>query len=194
MANHEPDDDTVQHSLLLDSADVSEDASGRQAALGEPGTAIATLVSEARAELPISTTPTFDYSQIKDTGVRRDMEVTAASIRNRLNVAAIEAGRELLRHKKYEIEHGQWMAWVETLGFSVSGAGRKMRAAAWAEPKSSAVTNLPPTLLYILSAKSTPQAIHDDVLARIEAGETVSAAAVRWEMDRYREREQDAAR
>jgi hypothetical protein len=199
MANHEPGDEVVQHSLLLDAADVSEDASDPQPALAEPGTAIATLVPEARAELPTSVVgqgagsiTSFDYSKVSK-AIASEMRATVVRIRDRTEKDYIATGADLTRIKE-KLHHGQWLPWVRAeFWFSISTAERMMGWAALAKTNSSAVTNLGPGVINAIAPKSTPREIRDRVLAAAEAGETQSAKAVRREIRQHREKKRKEA-
>ncbi len=65
-----------------------------------------------------------------------------------------------------------------------------MRAAQWARNKDAIVAHLPPTLLYILSAPSTPEELTKALLERIEAGEQIEILAVRKELKKLRDHKQ----
>ena len=49
-------------------------------------------------------------------------------------------------------------------------AQRFMRAAEWAEGKNDIVSHLTPTTVYMLSAKSTPEGVYEQVVERLERG------------------------
>jgi hypothetical protein len=54
-----------------------------------------------------------------------------------------------------------------------------MRVAAWAADKIVTVTNLQPSTLYVLSAKSTPAALQQEVLDKLEANKPISEKDLR---------------
>jgi hypothetical protein len=199
MANHEHGDETVQHSLLLDTADVSEDASGRQAALDEPGAAMATTVPETAAAPPTSVVgqgagsiTSFDYSKVSK-AIASEMRATVVRIRDRTEKDYIATGADLTRIKE-KLHHGQWLPWVRAeFWFSISTAERMMGWAALAKTNSSAVTNLGPAVINAIAPKSTPPEIRDRVLAAAEAGEPQSAKAVRREIRQHRVKKKEEA-
>jgi hypothetical protein len=58
-----------------------------------------------------------------------------------------------------------------------------MRVAHWVSArKNTAIGRLPPTILYILSAPSTPEDFVSDILSRLEAGELIAPSAIRKEL------------
>jgi hypothetical protein len=82
----------------------------------------------------------------------------------------IETGRDLLEVKS-KLEHGQFERWLaEEFGMTDRSARRFMQAATWAEGKSDTVSVLTPTTIYMLSAKSTPDVVQEQVVERIEKG------------------------
>jgi hypothetical protein len=61
-----------------------------------------------------------------------------------------------------------------------------MRVAEWAEDKGAAVSQLSPSVLYLLSAAKTPREFVTDIMRRAESGERVAPAAVKAELKRFR--------
>jgi len=61
-----------------------------------------------------------------------------------------------------------------------------MQVAQWAKDKSACAVNLPPSMLYFLSAPSTPQGFAHDILKKVEAGESVSLTRLRSELKTLR--------
>ena len=125
--------------------------------------------------------PGFDYGHVGD-NLAVDLRACARRIRDRMVASVIETGRDLLGVKD-QLDHGQFIAWVEAeCALSPRTAQRMMAAAEWAEGKNDTVSHLPPTVIYALSAPSTPVEIHNAILARIEAGERVDPDAVKTEI------------
>jgi hypothetical protein len=54
-----------------------------------------------------------------------------------------------------------------------------MRAAEWAEGKHEIVSHLEPTAIYLLTAPSTPDAVRQEVLSRLEEGERPAPKVVK---------------
>jgi hypothetical protein len=121
----------------------------------------------------------------------------------------IAIGQDLLA-AKIELSHGQFGMWIQTeCRFGIRTAENYMRAAEFAakfmeSPKFETVSNLPPTLIFKLGAKSTPQEIIDEVISMTESGGVVSegvvrkklanAAAERWQAKRRAKRQARKAR
>jgi hypothetical protein len=62
-----------------------------------------------------------------------------------------------------------------------------MRVAHWVSAKkNTAIGRLPPTILYILSAPSTPEDFVSDILSRLEAGELIAPSVIRKELHTLR--------
>jgi hypothetical protein len=57
-----------------------------------------------------------------------------------------------------------------------------MQLAQWTGGKDERISRLPASILYVLSAPSTPQEFVDEVLKRVEHGEQVAASALRTEL------------
>jgi len=124
---------------------------------------------------------TFDYGVV-GANVARDLQHTARRIRERMAMSVIETGRDLLAVKE-RLDHGQFIAWVEAeCELSLRTAQRMMAAAEWAKGKNDTVSHLPPTVIYALSAPSTPPEIHDAAVAKIEAGERVDPDMLKAEI------------
>jgi hypothetical protein len=132
------------------------------------------------ADVPSLVPPTsFDYSALPADLARTVQAATARlhSVVKRTTQDIIEIGRDL-RAVKSALGHGRFGTWLQVeFAMSESSADRFMRAASWAENRH--VTNLPPTALYLLSARSTPRSVEDAVLAQMAAGATPRPAAIR---------------
>jgi Protein of unknown function (DUF3102) len=123
-----------------------------------------------------TTTPSavvgFDYDAL-GSNAATDLRDVAARIRGRMVASVIDTGRELLAVKQ-RLQHGQFEAWVEAECLITPRTAQNMMAAAqWAEGKSETISLMPPTVLYALSALSTPEDAQKDLLRRIEAGEKI---------------------
>ncbi len=106
----------------------------------------------------------------------------AEAVRNTLSRTIPEIGRHLLRAKAV-LPHGRFEAWAEDeLGFSSRTARNYMAASVWLEGKPETLSALPPTVLYALAAPAAPQVVLDDVMARVEAGNPLSASAIRTKL------------
>jgi len=92
----------------------------------------------------------------------------------------IEIGR-LLTKAKPIAGHGNWLSWLEReFGWSDRTAENYMRVYTLST-KFETVSNLCIDLraLYLLTAKSTPPEVRGEIIARAEAGEQITVAAVK---------------
>jgi hypothetical protein len=123
----------------------------------------------------------FDYNSVEKP-VAKFLIGQAERIRKYVQTTTIQIGKDLLGAKHY-LDHGQFLRWVEhEVGMPARTAQAHMRVAQWALNKSAIVAHLPPTLLFILSAPSTPEDFTRQVLERLEAGEPVVPATVRVQL------------
>lgn len=118
---------------------------------------------------------TFDYTSLPSDLAERQRERASriVGILRRTVEAAGEIGRELLAAQA-ELEHGQFLRWVEdATSLSKSSAYRFMDIASTFGDRLPTVGSLPLTVIHKLAEKSTPEPVRAAVLSRIEAGETV---------------------
>jgi hypothetical protein len=134
-----------------------------------------------------TTGASFDYTCL-ETPVAKFLEGQANRIRRSFTNAIVQIGKDLIEAKRY-LSHGQFLRWVEAeVGIPARTAQVYMRAAQWARNKGAIVAHLPPTLLYLLSAPSTPEDLAKSVLERIEEGEEIETIAVREELKKLKVR------
>jgi hypothetical protein len=121
----------------------------------------------------------YDALPAHDTDLLRESaERIRANVR-RTTAAILEIGRDLLKAKE-RLDHGQFSAWVDAeCGFGVRSAERYITAAKLAEGKNDTVSLLPLATVYRLAAKSTPPAVIEAVISRVEAGEVLSYTVVK---------------
>jgi hypothetical protein len=123
------------------------------------------------------TIPPFDYSQLEP-DIANKLRQTALRVREHKSACLLEIGRELLQVKD-QLEHGDWGKWLECeCELKERTAQRMMNAAKWMGDKSVTVTDLPDTVLYMLSAPSTPPEIGDTILSRSTNGEHIRPGEV----------------
>lgn len=137
----------------------------------------------------------FNYDMLppeKATSAR----AAAERIRGRLNVAFIETGRDLNQQKDL-LGHGNFLLWVESeFGMSERSAQNLMSVSLYvdANPQHAAdLEKMSMRALTSLSAKSTPEPVRQEVLARAEAGEKVTAKEIE-ELRKKLAKTEDAAR
>jgi Protein of unknown function (DUF3102) len=120
----------------------------------------------------------FDYGSV-DPSVARFLRGQARRITQTNSRSIIHVGKDLLAAKHY-LAHGAFASWVEQeVGIPARTAQIYMQVANWTIGKCATVADLPASVLYILSAPSTPRQLVADVLADVEAGKHVVAASVR---------------
>ncbi len=104
----------------------------------------------------------------------------------------IETGRDLIEVKS-KLEHGQFERWLDSeFGMAVRTAQRFMRVSEWAQDKNDIVSHLTPTTVYMLSAKSTPEGVHEQVVERLEGGLPAEPEYVRHVVLEAKLREREA--
>jgi len=138
--------------------------------------------SQVEQPYPPKTSPPktsgFDYGSV-DPSVARFLRGQARRISQTNSRSIIQVGKDLLAAKHY-LAHGAFANWVEEeVGIPARTAQVYMQVANWMTGKCATVALLPASVLYILSAPSTPKQLIDDVLADVSAGKHIAAASVR---------------
>jgi hypothetical protein len=124
--------------------------------------AIGAIPASQRA--PVS----FDYGSL-DPAHANEAREAAAHIRARLQQSQIEPGADLIKIKDM-IGHGKFGAWVKAeFNFTERTAENFMNAARLAQ-EYEIISDLPPTMVYLLAAPSAPLTIVADVLADAKRG------------------------
>ena len=136
----------------------------------------------------------FTYSDLP-APVAAEVEAATARIKDRLTRQVkdiIETGCDLLEVKS-KLQHGQFESWLDNeFGMAVRTAQRFMRASEWAQDKNDIVSHLTPTTVYMLSAKSTPEGVHEQVVERLEGGLPAEPEYVRHVVLEAKLREREA--
>lgn len=129
----------------------------------------------------------FDYSVI-DEVCRDDVRDAAVRIKVRMARTAadiIDIGSDLISVKE-AVGHGNFLSWIDAeFGMSASAAQKTMAAARRFGSKSVTITDLAPTVLYLLAAPSMPDEIVTDVTERASNGETFTAADIKAMKDEW---------
>jgi hypothetical protein len=119
----------------------------------------------------------FSYEDV-DASVATEMRERADRIRKSVFNSGIEAGCHL-RWVKQRLPHGQFGAWLRAeLGMSERTAQNWMRVATTFEGKYETVSDLPQATVYRLAAKSTPDAVREEVVRLSEQGLRPDASAI----------------
>jgi Protein of unknown function (DUF3102) len=123
----------------------------------------------------------YDYSAIPPevAEAQRERATRILGLSRRGLELTVEIGRELLAAQQ-ELEHGQFLPWVEgALGLSKSAAYRAMDVADRFGPEQlPVIQGLPLEVVYKLAARSTPEPVRASVLRRISEGEAVKSEVV----------------
>ena len=131
----------------------------------------------------------FDYTSL-DSETAELAKRVADKIRaqKRQAIAAIITIGKDLESLKQRLGYGLFGEWLRReFGWHERTAQRFMQAAAVFGTKSDTVSDLSPTTLYLLSAKSTPEAVREKVIAQLEAGGPVDHELVRVEVREARQ-------
>lgn len=119
----------------------------------------------------------FDYEQLDDAAAN-EAKAVVERYRDRQTAYVIDTGRDLLAIKA-QLDHGLFLEWVQAeMRMTPRSAQRAMTAAETLGTKSDTVSYLPPSVLYALSAPSTPAPVRERIVERIEAGEVLSPRQV----------------
>jgi Protein of unknown function (DUF3102) len=128
----------------------------------------------------------FDYDSVAPS-VAKFLRGQAERIRHTCSISIIQAGKALIE-AKHHLSHGEFVRWVRSeIGIPVRTVQAYMQVAQWVKGKSMAVANLPPSVLYILSGRSTPADFTAKLLDRHAAGEEIDARLARTELRSLRE-------
>jgi Protein of unknown function (DUF3102) len=112
----------------------------------------------------------LDYSSLSPE-IQSEARATAARIRERTRASILDTGRDLLAIKE-KLEHGAFGRWIEAeFGMTERTAQNYMAVASTLGDKSEIVSLFPPTTVYRLAAKSTPNSVREEVIKRVKAGE-----------------------
>mgnify|MGYP003643461056 CR=1 FL=1 len=112
----------------------------------------------------------FNYAGLPASAAK-EAEAAAKRIRHRLNAHSIEIGKELLAIKKV-LKHGKFGKWLEFhFGWKERTAQNYMNSATAFGSTPQVIDILPPSTVYKLAAKSTPDAIRQSVIDEIKRGE-----------------------
>jgi flagellar biosynthesis GTPase FlhF len=133
----------------------------------------------------VSNTPTllayqspFDYGELVPP-IANQVKAAAERIRSGLLKSIIETGKDLILVKQ-KLEHGQFGPWLEAeFGWTERTAENYMNVARKFAEKPEIVAIFPPTALYELAAKSTPDAIRDEIVNEAKAGNVLPVRAIK---------------
>jgi hypothetical protein len=132
----------------------------------------------------------FDYTTVSPK-VAKFLQGQAERVSRQYSTSVVQIGKALIGVRHY-LPHGAFVRWVESEAHIPSRTAQVyMKVAKWISGKTAAVAELPPSVLYLLSAPSTPQDFVQDVLSRVDAGEQILSAAIRKEIMALRTTERE---
>lgn len=138
------------------------------------------------------TKQSFNYCEVEPT-VAVFLRGQADRLRRYIGKSLVQIGKDLIGAKRY-LSHGAFVRWVENeVGIPARTAQGYMKIAQWAHGRSTSIQHLSPSLLYILSAQTTPPEIVNSVLSAIEAGQTVKVSSVREKLRVLRSEQRSTA-
>lgn len=145
---------------------------------------------EHRANRYVEEQPHFDYDSVPPE-VKKFLQGQAERIRRQASTSIIQIGKALINAKRY-LSHGAFIIWVENEAWIPARTAQVyMRIAEWISGKNAAAAHLPPSVLQLLSAPSTPKEFVDGVLARFEAGEPIVSSTIRRELKVLRQAQRE---
>jgi hypothetical protein len=142
---------------------------------------VVALSNVPHAQAPAGASAGFDYAALPpaDAEDLRDRAGRLRSLFKKHTADIVVIGRDLIAVKD-RLAHGQFENWIEReLGVGTRAAQYYMSVAKFTEGKDEHVSLLPPTSLRILAAKSAPQEIVEQVIARAASGEIVADVAIK---------------
>lgn len=146
-------------------------------------------MSGQSAPAALSDPGTFSYA-VLDPDAEAVARDAAEIIHGVQKAFTLEVGRQLLRAKDI-LPHGAFERWVQdVLDMKPRTARNHMNAARWLHGKPATVADLPPTVLYALSAPSAPAEVVQLVVEAAAAGEPLNAGTI--EMQIYTAKRADA--
>jgi Protein of unknown function (DUF3102) len=128
---------------------------------------------------------------IVEPGSTADLAEHAAAIKalgRRVAADIVEIGRRLTEAKGIA-GHGNWLPWLKReFGWTDDTALNFTRVYEMSKSRNFRDLNIGVSSLYLLAAPSTPQAARNEVVARAEAGETLSHKTVKATVAKHRSR------
>lgn len=150
------------------------------------------VAAESRSQVTHSATD-FNYASLP-ADVANEARAAAARIKTRLRAAVVDVGADLNRVKE-RLPYGEFGSWLKAeFGLTERTAQNYMSAAVLAG-KYETVSVLPPKTLYLLAAPSTPESAQQEVVGRLQRGESLDHREVKSVIDDAKhEQEQERRR
>lgn len=128
-----------------------------------------------------------------DMAFAREAKARIASLHQKVMTDVVEIGRTLIQVKE-RLGHGNFLPWLKTeFGWAERTARNFMSVAERFGAKPAIVADLPLGVVYRLAAPSTPDAVREQIVQRLEGPEPPSSTAIDWEISEAR-READRQR
>jgi hypothetical protein len=141
-------------------------------------------------------TKPFNY-ELVPAGSRDIVMEYVASIRSRIDRQKsdiIAMGHDLLKAKE-AVGHGNFLPWISSeFGMTARTAQKYMAAAEWVGDENESGSLLPPTLIYALTDKRTPEAIQAEVKSDLIAGKPVDIPAIKGKIKEAHEQHRREAK
>jgi len=134
-----------------------------------------------RAERRSVIAASFDYSKLDSETARiaRHAAERVKASQKQVGKTLIAIGAELLKVKA-RLDHGSFGPWLQAeFNWDERTAQRYMGAAEAFGGKSDTVSELPPTMIYALASPSTPPAVRDEIVRKLDSGERLDPATIR---------------
>jgi hypothetical protein len=129
---------------------------------------------------------TFDYESLSP-AVAKFLRGQAVRIRQGYTTSIIQIGKALIEAKRH-LPHGGFGCWVRLeAGIPMRTAQVYMQVAQWAKDKNATIAQLPPSILYMLSGRSTPEEFTVMLLEQHVAGEHIDARVAREQLKAMRQ-------
>lgn len=135
----------------------------------------------------------FDYAKIPTDKVRQQAQDAATRIRENMaktKATYVAIGRDLLSIKA-QLAHGEFSSWIAVEFEMTIRTAQNMMNAAELVDKYTAVSILPPTVLYKLAAKSTPDGVRTKIAKQIQDGVIPQAKDIDTQIARGKEAAQE---
>jgi hypothetical protein len=133
----------------------------------------------------------FDYSMLP-AEIGREARAAAERIKQHMRTAFLDVGAELARIKE-RLPHGRFAPWLQAeFGMTARTAQNYMAAAALAA-KYEIISLLPPTIIYA-SAPTTPEPARQEIVDRLQRGESVGYRDARDVIDDAKDRRREEER
>ena len=137
--------------------------------------------------IEIKSTLSWDYGQLGDNAAAAmDHTVAIKKSERRASEAIIQAGEHLIAMKGM-LSHGQWGDWLATeFQMTDRTAQRMMQVAEKFDGKTDKLSDLKPSILYMLAADNVPESAREVVIEQAANGHKVTVADAKAVISQYK--------